>query len=175
MAQAMLDKKRSMDIEEVAVVPEKTRKMDEDDDNARADLENITLFASVIINTPDKKKGISKADFVDRPPRAEPIKRPEDDRTQTLSGFHLMYGDDSYILPLDTLCKWRVYDCGSRRIFCPIPLLKHAMDMSNEHDLELSRGVDKKDTVYPPEQINSLRAAFLSEEGREMCKSAGES
>jgi hypothetical protein len=42
--------------------------------------------------------------------------------------------------------------------------------MSVEHDEELSRGVSKKDTVYSPKQIEVLRTAFMTEDGRAMCK-----
>jgi hypothetical protein len=86
----------------------------------------------------------------------------------------LIDGDDSYILPIEFIRNLSGYDVGSRRIYTPIPLLKHAMNMSIEHDQELSRGVSKKDTMYSPEQIDVLRTAFLTDEGREMCKDAGE-
>jgi hypothetical protein len=135
-----------------------------------AHVENLALFAGVVVNAPDKKKGVTKADFTDRPPRVEPVKRPEDDRTQTLSGYCLTDGDDIYIIPLDLVRKWTAYDVGARRIYCPIPLLKTAMAMSLEHDEELSRGISKKDTMYSPEQIEVLRTAFMTEDGRAMCK-----
>jgi hypothetical protein len=155
-------------LEEAVAAPDPKRTAHDDD--SLAHVENLTLFAGVVVNSPDKKKGVTKADFTDRPPRVEPIKRPEDDRTQTLSGFCLTDGDDSYIIPLDLVRKWTPYDVGARRIYCPIPLLKTAVAMSLEHDEELSRGVSNKDTVYSPEQIEVLRTAFMTEEGRAMCK-----
>ena len=166
-----------MDIEEVAVPPEKTRKVEEEvveDSCALADLEHLTIFAGLLINAPDKKKSVTEADFTNHTPRVKAIHRQEDDKTQTLSGFHLIDGDDSYILPIEFIRNLSGYDVGSRRIYTPIPLLKHAMNMSIEHDQELSRGVSKKDTMYSPEQIDVLRTAFLTDEGREMCKDAGE-
>jgi hypothetical protein len=174
MAEAIL--KRPLDIEEV-VVPEKTRKVEEEEEDSGstlADFENLTLYAGLLINAPDKKKSVTEADFTNHTPRVKAINRPEDDRTQTLSGFHLTDGEDSYILPIELIRKWPAYDVGSRRIYSPIPLLKYATNMSVEHDHELSRGVSKKDTLYSPEQIEVLRTAFLTEEGREMCKEAGE-
>jgi hypothetical protein len=162
--------KRPMEEEDDEVSPDPKRVADDD---TLAHVENLTLFAGVVINTPDKKKGVTKADFTDRPPRVEPVKRPEDDRTQTLSGYCLTDGDDIYIIPLDLVRKWTAYDVGARRIYCPIPLLKTAMAMSLEHDEELSRGISKKDTLYSPEQIEVLRTAFMTEDGRAMGKDEG--
>jgi hypothetical protein len=167
MAQAMLNAKRPL---EDGVAPPDPKRVNKDKEDLRAHVENLTLFAGVVINSPDKKKGVPKADFMNKPPRADAITRPEDDCTKTLSGYCLTDGADTYIIPLDTMRKWNAYDVGSRCIYCPIPLMKTAVAVSLEPDDELSKGVSEDNTVYSPEQVQVLRTAFMTEEGRAMCK-----
>ena len=106
MAEAIL-KKRPMDIEEEDTSPPEkvTKKMLDEEDSTLADLEYLTIFSGVLINATDKKKSVTESDFTNKTPRVRAINRPEDDRTQTLAGFHLTDGEDSYILPIDVLRK----------------------------------------------------------------------
>lgn len=146
------------------------KRLHEDPEDLRSHLENLTLFAGIIINAPDKKKGVTKADFTNKIPRTDAITRYEDDRTQTLSGYCLTDGANTYIIPVDMMLKWNAYELGARTLYTPIPLIQNAVRVSATHDTEISEGVPEDKTEYSPDEVKVLRTAYMTEEGRLMCK-----
>jgi hypothetical protein len=130
--------------------------------NLKSHLENLTLFASVMINKPEKKAAVCKADFTNKTPRTDAVTRCEDDRTQTLSGYCLTDGANTYLIPVDAMLKWNSYDMGTRTIYSPIPLLETALALAATHDTELSNGVEEEDTEYSPAEVAAFRSAYMS-------------
>jgi hypothetical protein len=164
MAQAAV--KRAQ--EEGKTGPEPKRLL-RDPEDRRAHAENMTLFTGVLVNKPEKKAPVSKSDFTNKAPRTNAITLYADDWNQTLSGYCLTDGGNTFIIPLDTMLKWNAYDTGSRTYYSPIPFLKTAISLAVAHDTELSRGVEEKDTEYTPDEVDVVRRAFMTPEGRNMC------
>jgi hypothetical protein len=165
MAQATV--KRAQEEGSTGPIP---KRLHLDPEDLKSHLENLTLFASVLINKPEKKAPVCKADFTNKTPRTDAVTRYEDDRTQTLSGYCLTDGANTYLIPVDAMLKWNSYDMGTRTIYSPIPLLKTALALAAAHDTELSNGVEEQDTEYSPAEVDALRSAYMSLEGRTMCK-----
>jgi hypothetical protein len=144
----------------------------EDDEEVRADQETIAKYAAVLWKsaTSTKAKGLSKSDFTNRAIRVDPIKRRDDDRVEILSGYALHDGLVTYLLAADFLDMMNHYEVGDRDIYAHIPLQKVALNASIRHDHELSRSVDECDLEHKKNAIQDMRAAFLTDEARQLYK-----